>query len=266
MKNIIFALSMIIFFAAVPAFSYTSQQKAGEINAAGKSAVQAKSAAEARNIGNEVWDGSAKGGGTPSSESEGKSFDIIGGNNEDSRIQDKPSTFDKPESEDITPWSTEVFTMLGLLSGAFFMMMALSMIISAACATHNPSKAIVATVMAGIAASMCAAALALAIVLIAKYKQTKLGTVWAIAATLAMTTCIAAAFAGINAYRNAATDTYATIVARFASIGSTLGGMFILVPAIAGLFVYTSETDKVMQEHCVTNPDYNGCEKYLNKK
>lgn len=265
MKKIILSLSAILSFAAIPAFSHTVQDKAGEINSAGKYSVQTQSATDARNIGNEVWDGSAKGGGTPSSESEGKSFDIIGGNNGDSRIQDKPSTFDKPEEENITPWSAEVYTMFGLLSGAFLMMIALSMIVSASCATNNPSQAIVAIVMAGIAAAMCAAALALAIVLIAKYKQTQLGIVWAIACTLAMTTCISAALAGVNAYKHAATNTYATIVAKFASIGSTLGLLFVMVPALGGLYKYSTETKQIKQEYCNAHPDHSDCQGYKNK-
>lgn len=260
MKKIILSLSAMLLFSAMPSFAQNTQQKANDINAAGATAVQSESATEARNTNNEAWDGATKGDGTTSDANAGQ-IDIIGGNAEDSRTQEEPSTFDNPESEDVTPWKTEMYAMMGLLGGAFLLLMILSIMISLACAGNSPGLAMAATIMAGIATAMCAAALALAIVLIVKYKQTELGITWAIVSTLAMTFCLIAAFTGVNAYKGALNDTYSVFAARFAPIGCIFFGSVMAF----SMFYAMDKTDKTekkeLMEYCQTHPDYQDCDR-----
>lgn len=265
MKKILFVSLSFLLFSVIPSFAQNTQQKANEINAAGKTAAQSQSATDARATQNAVWDGSAKSSGTTSDANAGQ-IDTIGGNAEDSRTQDTPSTFDKPESEDITPWMTELYAMMGLIGGAFTLMLIISFLIQGACSRNSPGTAKVATVMAGIATAMCAAALALAIVLMVKYKQTSLGMAWAIASVLAMTVCLTAAFTGVNAYKNAETDTYSSMAANFAAIGCLLSCVVIGGGISYACITTFSQTDKIMKEYCPAHPDYNGCDKYLDKE
>ena len=95
MKKIILSLSAALLLTAIPSFAQNTQKKANEINAAGKSATQSQSATDASATQNEAWDGATKGDGTTSDANAGQ-IDIIGGNAEDSRTQDTPSTFDNP--------------------------------------------------------------------------------------------------------------------------------------------------------------------------
>ena len=260
MKKIILSLSAALLLTAIPSFAQNTQKKANEINAAGKSATQSQSATDASATQNEAWDGSAKNSGTAPN-AKGGQIDIIGGNAEDSRTQEEPSTFDNPETEDVTPWKTEMYAMMGLLGGAFLLMMILSIMISLAYAGNSPGLAMAATIMAGIATAMCAAALALALVLIIKYKQTELGITWAIVSTLAMTFCLVAAFTGVNAYKGALNDTYSVFAARFAPIGCIVFGSVMTFSMFYAVDKTGKTEKKELMEYCQTHPDYQDCDR-----
>ena len=259
MKKTLFVSLSFLLFSVIPSFAQNTQQKANEINDAGTTAVQSEFATEARNINDEAWAGANEGGGTPNVD--GGNVDIIGGNNDDSRTQDTPSTFDQPETENVTPWLTEVYAMLGLLGGAFVLMLILSLLVQATCAKNNPIPAKIAIVLASIATAMCAAALALSIVLMVKYGQKELGITWAIASTLAMTSCLVAVYAGVSAFRGAMTDTYSFLAANFAVIGCVGLACCVIGAPLGYALVKSSNTaDKEFVEYCQTHPDYKGCE------
>ena len=82
-------------FGPLSAYAANAKDKANEINAAGKSAVQSQSATESRGINNAAWDGASQGGGTPSAK-KGQTIDIIGGN-APGVPKDEKSSFDEPK-------------------------------------------------------------------------------------------------------------------------------------------------------------------------
>ena len=193
MKKIILSLSAILLLATVPSFAQNSFQKAKDTNAAGKSAVQSQSATDARNIGNQSWDGSAKGSGTPSSDS-GKTIDIIGGKGNIDPEKDEKSSFDTPKSEDVTPWKDLLTSIVSTIMGAMAMLAAAALVVhSAGTPKWNGASEDWADMMQKIARALAiaavvtlAAAIALATTLMVKHQQHLLGGLWLGCATLGM--------------------------------------------------------------------------------
>ena len=193
MEKIILSISAIFLFAAMPAFAQNAQKKANEINDAGKNAVHSQSAAESRNINNAAWDGSDSGGGTP--DGKNGTIDIIGGNNPDKHMEDNPSTFDKPESEDVTPWKKLITAMLSTLAAASALLVAASalMIKYAKYDWAGYTTLEIANKLGYIAAALFAAVLAMSVVLMVKHKQYLLGGMWGGLATLGIASSLTVA-------------------------------------------------------------------------
>ncbi len=257
--SILIAISAFVFVAGTEiSYAQNTKQKAQEINTASQAAQQTQSATDARNIGNEVWDGSAKGSGTPET-TNGKTVDIIGGGENIGQNNEQKSSFDPKNPEVITPWSNEIRTIVKLLAGAMAGLFVAALII-ARCRTLHKSgpDTIVATIMAAAAAAACAYALALAIQVILKHGQTQLGTMWAVVCGVQMLGCIQAVYAGIDAYRNAAARTMSYLAVHAAGIGALIT-MATFISG-AGIYVKTvhDETEAVKQ-YCQTTPDHPDC-------
>ena len=208
MKKTILAISFLFLttmaFFAVPSYAQTAKDKANEINAAGKSAVQSQSATESRNINNAAWDGASHGGGTPSAK--GGQTIVIMRENASGVPEDEKSYFDAPESEDVTPWKE-------LLTGLVSTFMAATGLLAAAAAIlgrngWESNKLVTEELLSkiGIALAIAAlaaftSALALATVLMIKYKQYVLGSIWASGAALGIADCVFTIAYGRAAYK-----------------------------------------------------------------
>lgn len=198
MKKIILSLSAILLLATVPSFAQNTFKKAKDTNAVGRSATQSQSETDARNIGNQSWDGSAKGSGTPSSDS-GKTIDIIGGNENIDSEKDEKSSFDAPKAEDATPWKDLLTGIVSTIMGAMAMLAAAALVTYfAKLHEHDPTGMAFAEKMQRIAQYLAVAAIAtltaaiaMATVLMAKYQQHLLGGLWLGCATLGMASGIA---------------------------------------------------------------------------
>ena len=197
MKKLTLLLSAAFVLVSMPAFAQNTFEKAKDTNAAGKSATQSQSATESRNINNSAWDGSGNGSGTP--EGKNGTIDLIGGNNPDERMEDKPSTFDKPESEDATPWKDLLTSIVSTIMGAMAML-ATAALVSYFATTHNyrvnsedwaTHIQKIARAIAIAAVAVLAVAMALATTLMIKYGQHLLGGLWLGCATLGMASGIA---------------------------------------------------------------------------
>ena len=186
MKKTILAISFLFLttmaFFAVPSYAQTAKDKANEINAAGKSAVQSQSTTESRGINNAAWDGSAKGG---VSVQDGKKIDIIGGNTQSTQ-EDEKTSFDEPETKDVTPWKGVLIGLVSSMMSAFALLAAASLVAYHAKSFENHPQGYelsnkflkIAAVMAAVAIAACVAAIALATVIMLKYKQYELGGIW----------------------------------------------------------------------------------------
>ena len=130
MKKTILAISFLFLttmaFFGVPSYAQTAQDKANEINAAGKSAVQSQSATESRGINNAAWEGAGQGGET-SSTSGIHTIDLIGGNSPSTQ-EDEKSSLEEPKTEDATPWKGLLIGLISSLMGAFALLAAAALL------------------------------------------------------------------------------------------------------------------------------------------
>ncbi len=156
--------------------------------------MQSQSATDARNIGNQSWDGSAKGSGTPTTDDHGKTIDLIGGNENIDPEKDEKSSFDTPKSEDVTPWKDLLTSIVSTIMGAMAMLAAAALVVhSAGTPRWNGASEDWADMMQKIARALAiaavvtlAAAIALATTLMVKHQQHLLGGLWLGCATLGM--------------------------------------------------------------------------------
>lgn len=191
-------------FMPLSAYAANSKDKADEINATGRNSVQSHSATESRSTNNAAWDGAGQGGGLLQLK-EAQTIDIMGGN--DSGVpEDEKSSFDAPESDDVTPWKE-------LLTGLVSTFMAATGLLAAAAAILGRngwkgnelvkeellSKIGIALAIAALA--VFASAMALATVLMIKYKQYVLGSIWASGAALGIADCVFTIAYGRAAYK-----------------------------------------------------------------
>ena len=252
MKKLILLLSTVLLFVSISAFAQNTFQKAKDTNAAGRSAVQSQSDTDARNIGNQAWDGSAKGSGTPS-EYNGKTIDLIGGNkNIDQKKDEKPS-FDKNiVPADVTPWKNEFKAMFG----AFAASLALVFIAGMTAFTY-PTLEKIALGMAITAAAGLLAALSLAVVIMTKYSQTALGGMWVGLISAAIALCAVVIYACTDSLLNEVWASkfthYISLITFLASAGLGLGTVFTL-----------SNSNKINKKYqqdqiCPTNPEHEVC-------
>lgn len=193
MKKIILSLSAVLLFASIPASAQSTQQKANEINVAGKSAAQSQSATDARATQNAVWDGSAKSSGT-APDAKGGQIDIIGGNENIDPQKDEESTFDAPESKDVTPWKGLLTGLVSTIMSSMAMLATASLFMYfASMHETDPTGHVFAEKMqrtaqyiASAAVLALIAAAAMATILIVKHKQYLLGSLWLGCATLGL--------------------------------------------------------------------------------
>ena len=178
-KTLIAGLFAISAFCVMPLAAQTAQQKANEINAAGKSAAQSQSAEESRSINNAAWDGSNGGSGT---DIDGKTIDPIGGNAPEEK-KDESSVPETSESENVTPWEGE----LGALALAAIFLDADTM-----------ASCVAGIVFCAAAIGMCIAMIAISMVIMIKYKQAAMGSVWLATATALLGLSIFAMVSGIK--------------------------------------------------------------------
>lgn len=238
----------------MPLAAQTAQQKADEINASGQAAEQTQSATDSRAIDNAAWD-SAQGG--PSEDISSGKTDIIGG---DSTVQndEEKSTFDSINPEDVTPWKAELELIHQIVMYALSAMMVGAFILTAG---ERSARTVIGTAIIFAAAAACAVAMALSIVVMAKYKQYALGGLWLGICTLCTGMCVSAALCGIDEFRNAATSTrhyMTTKIALFASL-MAVGGMI-------GAFVSSNKTEETVQQQqrdaiCPQDSDNQICDK-----
>ena len=247
----IFATFAFMPMLVMPLAAQTVQQKANEINASGQAAEQTQSATDSRAIDNAAWDSAQ--GGTSEDISSGKT-DIIGG---DSTVQndEEKSTFDSINPEDVTPWKAELELIHQIVMYALSAMMVGAFILTAG------ERTVIGTAIIFAAAAACAVAMALSIVVMAKYKQYALGGLWLGICTLCTGMCVSAALCGIDEFKNAATSTrhyMTTKIALFASL-MAVGGMI-------GAFVSSNKTEETVQQQqrdaiCPQDPDNQICDK-----
>lgn len=184
MKKIVLIafISVAAIFAAIPSFAQeTVRQKADKINSAEKQAAQSNSASEARGIGDSVWTGAEQGDGALPTEP-GKTIDVIS-DNEDSLPQENPSNFDKPKTKDVTPWKGLLIALCAtFMSGIAFLIATfiLAETMRNAVVSDTAWKIVNMAVTGLLIAALLAfiASIAMATVIMIKYKQFMLGGIW----------------------------------------------------------------------------------------
>lgn len=258
--SIAFSAFMAVAFYAIPSYAQTAQQKASEINAADKSAVQSQSATEAKDINNAAWDGAKQGSG---SSIDGKTIDIIGGYAPVSEKNEETS-FDEPKSEDVTPWKTELISIISTFSAAMIALFIATILIHQGIST--PLRAKIGMTIAFAAVAACTAALGLAITIMIKYKQYALGGMWAGVCGAGIASCLVAAFAGINQYKVVALHLKSFLAKHIAAIGLTLFGICSAGAGVAYYFTPQMENRPQQQEQdCTQNPDSSECQKQADR-
>lgn len=259
MKTIITTITFFIFTFTICMISHaqTAQEKAQEIRAAGQTAEQSQSATETRNINDSAWSNAKQGSGTPDME-QGNTIDIIS-NNDGETPQDEPSTFDNPETEDTTPWKTELTAIIGIFAASMVALLVATKLI------HNGISylphARIGTALAFVAAAALAIALGLAVMIMFKYKQYMLGGIWAAVCGAGIAACLTAAFTGIHQTNTVVMHLKAFIARHFLAIGIA---MTAVCSAGAGYAFYysTQVADKYKQEQqCKNNPSSPDCTK-----
>ena len=192
MKKTLFISLSFLLFAAIPSFAQNTQQKANEINAAGRSAVQSQSATKSRGTQNAAWDGAKKSSGTHNMA--GNQIDIIGGDDTTPKEEEKPSTFETPETEDATPWKGIMIGIISSFMGALALMLAASTLLACSITDEvtrsSCMKLRIAQAMYIAAAVSFGAALSLATLLMIQHNQYLLGGIWAGAAILSISAAI----------------------------------------------------------------------------
>ena len=255
MKKIILSLSAILLLATVPSFAQNSFQKAKDTNAAGKSAVQSQSATDARNIGNQSWDCSAKGSGTPTTDDHGKTIDLIGGNENIDPKKDEKSCFDKNiVPADITPWKNEYKAMFATFIPSLVLALVAGMISS-----KNPLAAKIALGMAITAAAGFLAVLSLAVVIMTKYGQKTLGGMWIALATVGLALCAAVMAGGIDVVQKGSGGVRSVLTKYLPLI--TMGISLPLGIGMRFAHVKSNEINRKYQQEqiCPANPDHEVC-------
>ena len=245
-------------------YAQTTQDKAQEIQAAGQEAEQSQSATETRNINDSEWSNAEQGSGTPDME-HSQTVDIIS-NNEDTPPQDEPSTFDKPETEDATPWRIMLISM----TSAFMSAMVLLTIGAAIIGANRKQDAIrnadigryrlkIGTILCSIAAALCAAVIGIAVTIMVKYNQYLLGGIWAGLGAMGVAACIATILLGRHAQYEWITAMYDTLVKRTMIIGLLLAGIGLAGGAAASYYSYKTNADMEAKKYCEQNPDDANC-------
>ncbi|MBO4555715.1 MAG: hypothetical protein J5706_03075 [Elusimicrobiales bacterium] len=189
-KTLIAGLFAISAFCVMPLAAQTAQQKANEINAAGKSAAQSQSAEESRSINNAAWDGSQGGSGTSF---DGGVIDPIGGNAPEEK-KDESSVPETSESENVTPWEGEMDAIKGLLGGILGALALAAIFLDA----DTMASCVAGIVFCAAAIGMCIAMIAISMVIMIKYKQAAMGSVWLATATALLGLSIFAMVSGIK--------------------------------------------------------------------
>ena len=188
---LIAALFVIAAFFAMPLSAQTAKQKAQDINAAGQAAEQSQSATDARSINNAAWDG---GQSSNSSDLDGKTIAPLGGNAPDNKNEEEPSVPETSESENVTPWESEMDAIKGLLGGILGALALAAIFLDA----DTMASCVAGIVFCAAAIGMCIAMIAISMVIMIKYKQAAMGSVWLATATALLGLSIFAMVSGIK--------------------------------------------------------------------
>ena len=252
-KTIFIISSFFLLFAAIPSFAQNTFQKAKNTNAAGKSAVQSQSETDARNIGNQAWDCADEGGGSTSSGSERKTISLIGGDKNIDQKKDETPCFDKNiVPADVTPWKNVFRAMFGAFTASLALVFVAGMMAFSYTRLEKIALGMAITAAAGLLA-----ALALAVVIMAKYSQTALGGMWVGLITAALALCAVVIFACVNHLQNGVDGVqfthYIGLITFLAGAGLGLGMVFTL-----------SKSNKINKKYqqeqiCPANPTHEVC-------
>lgn len=229
LKTTLLSILAIVFFSVLPTFAQNSQQKAQEIRNAENAAMKSDSATKSRGIGNEAWDGAKQGNST--NELDGKQVDVIGGNsNTPTEDNGQETTITPSETENVTPWESEMDAVKGLLGGILGALALAAIFLDA---KAMPS-CVAGIVFCGAAILMSVALMAVAMVIMFKYQQFAMGGVWLATGTALLVLSIYAMVKGIGNARqihlnagsvNAATEDSLHTLTKFLGVVGVGGGI-----------------------------------------
>lgn len=260
MKKIITITAFLAFVLATCtniSYAQSAQQKSYEIQAAGQESEQSQSATEIRNTNDSVWSNAEQGSGTPDME-HGKTVDIIS-DNKNEPPQDKPSTFDKPETEEETPWKSTLNTIIAIFALSMVALLAAAKMINDG--ISNLPSARIGSALAFTAAAALAIALGMAFLIMFSYDQYTLGGIWAGVCVAGIAACLTAGFTGIHQVNQVVMHLKAFIARHFLAIGIAMAAA---CSAGAGYAIYYSAkvSDEYKQEQqCKNNPSSPDCQK-----
>ena len=237
--------------------------QAKEINQLAGSAVNAK-ASESRTIMDQAWEGTAVGG---DAQQQIDASDLLPGDKAEMPSGEKPGyrphggggrnvNPEIPEVEtptNTTPWQKEILAIQIMFTAA------LSLLAVAAAFGSSQIGKIVAIGIAATATAACAACVALAIVLMTKYNQKKLGGMWLALCGAGMAACAVAAIAGIAAYKGAIGGLMGTLAAHVKAIMIAVGVVGGLAGGIGGSFANNLADEDEAKKYCKEHKDSSEC-------
>lgn len=153
-----------------------------------------------------------------------------------------------------TPWEgtlNTIQTLFGIAMGLIAL--------AAVFAEIKPWGYIVTAVLAGVAAILSAAAVALSIIIMTKYKQSGLGGLWLAVCGVGMLGCIAAAAGGVGAATSATTGLLATLANGLTALCTILGVVGGLGVGLVGSLGNKAINSDKAQEYCQKHKDADGC-------
>ena len=260
-KIILSAFAFAAIFA-IPSFSQESMRQAEQIKDAEQAAVNAKTASEARSIGNEVWDRASKSTAKGSGKVVVDPKDV--GTDETPTQQqiitnpseaNTPAAPDPSKAKDVTPWQKEAKALKYM-----FMTAMLLLTFAAALSNIKPNGKKIAIALSAIAIAASAAAVGLALTLMIKYKQYAFGGMWLAVAGAGLIACCVACAAGAKAFA-AAKANLETKVNLYLSIILTcigVGGTFLA--NTIGTEAAEHVDKNAAKEYCNEHPDNSGCQ------
>lgn len=220
-------------------------------------------ASNARTIMDQAWEGTASGG---DADQQVDASDLLPGDKAEMPSGEKPGYNPRgggshvdPKIPDVemptnaTPWQKEILAIQIMFTAA------LSLLAVAAAFGSSQIGKIVAIAIAATATAACAACVALAIVLMTKYNQKKLGGMWLALCGAGMAACAVAAIAGIAAYKGAIGGLMGTLAAHVKAIMIAVGVVGGLAGGIGGSFANNLADEDKAKEYCKEHKDSSEC-------
>ena len=252
----VFLATMTVAFFAMPSYAQTAQQKASEINTAGKSAEQSQSSTESRDINNAAWDGAK---GNVSSALTGNNVAMLGGTGNNEQPQEK-SSFENTKVENITPWKDYQNAIIYATTAALVMLLLAHMLmVDGFCdiTVQNTVKHKIGIALAWAAAAAFATALGFSIAIMTKYQQYALGGVYATFCTIGIAACIMSALGGADGLKPYAARGILTELATIGAFTGVIMSICVLGTRVGG-YLHDNETIK---NYCEKNPNHKQCDK-----